>query len=225
MLDLYDEVIKNKIEYTCPKIHEYIVKNIPIKLGSISESKALSNFESIRDEIITILDKLNFITKNEYDVKLEKSVSTQALYTNGTFNKNDFYDNYSPCIDYINNNAEKMYSKLSESIDFTDINLLESDVQDIIQTLFYSSKSEILDIIKSGLTEDEFNMFSKKLTKKLYKEKEVNFKFTKAPIRKNSKEISYTVVSQLPFETTDEIKNLFATQYKIKDDKLNFYKK
>ena len=225
MFDLYDEVIKNKIEYTCPKIHEYIIKNIPTKLSSISESKALNNFESTRDQIISILDKLNFITKNGYDVKLEKSLTTQALYTSGTFNKNDFYDSYSPCIEYINNNKEKMYSKLDQTIDFTKINLQESEVQNILQTLFYSSKSEILDTIKSGLTEDEFNMFSKKLTKKLFKEKEVNLKFTKAPIRKNSKEISYSITSQLPIDTTDEIKNLFSTQYKIKDKKLNFYKK
>jgi hypothetical protein len=61
--------------------------------------------------------------------------------------------------------------------------------------------------------------------KKSFKEKEVNLKFTKAPIRKNSNEISYSITSQLPIDTTDEIKNLFSTQYKIKDKKLNFYKK
>ena len=93
------------------------------------------------------------------------------------------------------------------------------------QTLFYISKSEIIDTLKSGLTDEESDMLNKKLTKKLYKEKEVNLKFTKAPIRKNSKEISYNIKSQLPIETTDETKNLFATQYKLKDDKLNFYKK
>jgi hypothetical protein len=230
MLDLYDEVIKNKIEYICSNLHEYIIKNIPTKLSSISESKALTNFESTRDEIITTLDKLNFITKNGssgngFDAKLEKGNTTQALFADGTFVQSEFYNNFKPCIDYINSNVVKMYSKLNTSINFEKIDLQESDVQNIIQTLFYSSKSEIIDTLKSGLTEDEFNMFSKKLTKKLFKEKEVNLKFTKAPIRKNNKEISYEIKSQLPIETTDEIKNIFSTQFKIKDDKLNFYKK
>jgi hypothetical protein len=77
-------------------------------------------------------------------------------------------------------------------------------------------KEEVNFLCKNGMKDS--NEIKQKI-KKTYKNRYFLI------ISKNNKEISYEIKSQLPIETTDEIKNIFSTQFKIKDDKLNFYKK
>ena len=66
-------------------------------------------FVDMKTNIIELLDKLNHITQNGYDVKTEKNKATKLTLGLGDFSKNEFYLNYSTNIDYINNNTTKMY--------------------------------------------------------------------------------------------------------------------
>ena len=209
-------------------IHDYIVKNIPIKLGEINELKNIKDFETNRNDIILTLDKLNFVANNGYDVKLEKIKTTMLNIGFGTFSKNEFYSNYSTCIDYIKNNTSKMYNKLNTSVDFLNIDITDEITQNILYTLFYSNINDMINPIGMLLSSDDYSLLNKmqdKLSKVFYKEKEEKLKFSKSPIRKNNKPIVYELppVGEIDTPITDEIRKLFSTKNNVTES-LNYYR-
>jgi len=223
-LKLIDVVPKNNWLYVGTTLHNYIITNLPTILNDISTLQNITNFESTRNALISSLDGLNFINENGYDVNLSQNKTTKATfsgYTNG-----DLFNSYSDCIDYISSNTDKMFSKLDTSINYLTIALNDSLVQDIIQTLFYSYKTQMIDGLKTELSTDDLNAVTNKLNNVLYQVKKVNFKFPKAPIVKNNDLVTYSVASEIIDTTTDEIKQLFATKNNVINttNTLNYYK-
>ena len=227
MLKLIDVVPKNNWFYVGTTLHNYIIKNLPIILNDIPTSQNITNFESTRNILISSLDGLNFINENGYDVNLSQNKTTKATfsgYTNG-----DLFNSYSDCIDYISSNTDKMFSKLDTSINYLKISLNDIYVQDIIQTLFYSYKTQMVGELGIGLSGEDYSILdpiNKKLTNILYQAKKVNFKFPKAPIAKNNNLVTYSVASEIIDTTTDEVKQLFATKNNVINttNTLNYYK-
>jgi hypothetical protein len=178
---------------------------------------------------------VNFITKYGRDVKLEKEKITKNTYkfdgTTEEDRKINFYANYNTCISHIKKNTDKMYSKLDTSINFSEIAFTYDIAQDIILVLFYDDKTTMVGNIGFVLSEVDNNLLdkvSKKLNKVLYQPSGINIKFSKDPVRKNTKQIKIDLEpsNELP-ETVislDEVKKLFGLPNNV-EDKLNYYRK
>jgi hypothetical protein len=215
-------------------INEILTNNItgiiPTKLNEINELKSIKEFETKRNELIQSLDKLNYITQNAHDVKIEKNKSTKLTLGLGTFNKNEFYLNYNTSIDYINNNTTKMYEKLDTSLNFDNIVITHDVVKNILNAILKNSVDDIVKGVEVPLPSEDYSLSGKikdGITKWFTKIKEEKLKFGKSPVRKNSKPIVYTMppldISEAEIPTTNEIKSLFGEKNNV-TDALNYYR-
>jgi hypothetical protein len=77
------------------------------------------------------------------------------------------------------------------------------------------------------ITDPMMSMIDERLGSFLKQPEQIKFKFKKSPKRKNEKNIVYTLGLQGLIDTTQDVKNLFSTKYKVSKitDKLNYYKK
>jgi hypothetical protein len=233
----YDDAVTDNYKTEANStLYTHTINKINEKLDTLPTLSAIKDYEDKRDGLILILDKLNFISKFGYDVKYEKSKTTKANfsgYTNATY-----YDEYKTCIDYITTNKDKFYSKLNKKVEFRAMSGIDDDtIGDMISALLQDDKDGINTILRTekwfifdGVTNKEgieaLAKIMKKVGNKLKKPSDVNIKFTKAPKRKNSKPVVYTILNQDLDTTTDEIKNLFTTkQNPPKNNKLNYYRK
>ena len=233
MIDTFD--LNNTIpEKYQTDINEILTNNvidiISTKLNEINELKSIKEFETKRNELIQSLDKLNYITQNGYDIKIEKNKSTKLSIGSGTFNKNEFYLNYSTNIDYINSNTSKMYEKLDTTLNFDNIVITDDIVKNILNAILKDSVDDIVKGVEIPLPQEDYSLSDKikdKISKWFTKIKEENLKFGKSPIRKNSKPIVYTLppldVSESEIPTTDEIKWLFGEKHNVTNE-LNYYR-
>ena len=235
MLKLYDIVPDNLKDDIALSLHTYVVQNLQNKMTELSTFKNITDFETNRDELIKSIDQVNFITKYAKDVKLEKEKITRNTYkidgTTDEQRKIAFYSNYSNCIDYIKKNTEKMYSKLDTSIDFLKIEYTFEIAQDIVQVLFYDNKVQMVGGIGMTLPttdNDLLDKITKKLNQVLYQPSEINIRFSKDPIRKNSKQIKIDLEPMGEVNETvidiNEVKKLFGLPNNV-TDKLNYYRK
>jgi hypothetical protein len=207
-----------------------IINIVSTKLNEINELKSIKEFETKRNELIISLDKLNYITQNGYDVKIEKNKSTKLTLGTGTFNPIEFYSNYSANIDYINSNTTKMYEKLDTSLNFENIVITHDIVKNILNAILKNSVDDIVIGVEVPLPSEDYSLSGKikdGITKWFTKIKEEKLKFGKPPIRKNSKPVVYTMppldVSESETPTTNEIKGLFGQKNNV-TEKLNYYR-
>lgn len=215
-------------------LYNYTIKEISNLLDSTTTKKIISDFEVNRDKIINTLDKLNFITEHGYDVKIDRGNSIKADLSIISGDTSSFYNEYSACVDYLNDNVGKFYDKIDTSINFETLDFTEDVVSSIISQIFSDKKSVIIGRINyetEGLTGNKIDetimkSIDNSLSSFLKEPKQVNFKFKKLPIRNNNNTIAYNI-NQSTTTTTEQIKNLFKTKYKVTkaSDKLNYYKK
>ena len=233
LIDTFDlnNVVPEKYQ---TDINEILTNNIigilPTKLNEINELKSIKEFEIKRNELIQSLDKLNYITQNAHDVKTEKNKSTKLTLGLGTFNKNEFYLNYSKNIEYIDNNTTKMYEKLDTSLNFDNIIITHDAVINILNAILKNSVDDIVKGVEVPLPSEDYSLSGKikdSITKWFTKIKEENLKFGKSPVRKNGKPIVYTMppldISEAEIPTTNEIKSLFGEKNNV-TDALNYYR-
>ena len=242
LIDTFD--LKNIVpEKYQTDINEILTNNItnilPTKLNEINELKSIKDFEIKRNELIQSLDKLNYITKYSNDVKTEKNKFTEIkLYKLNSvdFDKNEFYLNYSTSVDYINNNATKMYEKLDTSLDFDNIVITDNVVKNILNAKLKNNVDNIVDGVGIALSQEDYSLIDKikeGVTKWFKEIKEENLKFGKLPVRKNSKPIVYYMPpldvseNEIPatsnMEVQNEIKWLFGEKHNVTNE-LNYYR-
>ena len=221
MLKIDNKVPDELKDYFSTTIDNFITNNLPDKLYTMLEVPSIKKFTTNRDNLIKTLDKLKFILDNGYDVKIDNGKTYKSTFTSPV----DFYGEIKPCIDYINDNTNKMYDKLDTSINFNELlttpQFNNQLIQDIILTVFYSDKEKLYNALKNGLSTDfQKNVLeevNKKLIEVFYKANEVKIKFQKSPKRKNDKDISYIIDSEILDTTTDEIKEIFSGNIKIEN--------
>jgi hypothetical protein len=186
------------------------------KFKTMLEIPSVKKFTRNRDDLIKILDKIKFILDNGYDVKIDNGKTYKSTFTTPI----DFYSSVKPCIDYINENTNKMYSKLDTSINFLTPTYNDSLVQDIIQTFYYNDRTniinELLKVAQSDIDVSVVNGINNKLIKVFYKASNVNIKFQKSPKPKNDNAIKYIINSEILDTTTNEIKEIFSGNIKTK---------
>jgi hypothetical protein len=201
------------------------IDNILTEMGeNISSNNLIKDFEEIRDNIIKTLDKLNYITKNGVDVKLENGVSSSVELT--SFSGTTFYTEYSDCIEYIKKNVSTMDDKLNKDIEDPNIELSEELIKDfILGTILPNSKTTLMDNIKTLELGDDFNNeFDSHLDGILKNNKTYNLRYGKKPKRKKNTPIVYNIGTEIVTTTTDEIKQIFSTSNDVTTN-LNYYKK
>jgi hypothetical protein len=218
-------------------VHDYIIENIPIILHDLNTIPNITKYETTRNELISSLDGLNFVNKNGYDVKFADAKTYKVTFSDYT--AGDLFKGYKNAIDYIVDNTEKLYSKLKESINFLNVKFndptddnFDQDVQDILQTIFYSHQEKLVITMSGTLMENDYlefemaNNIKDKLEKVMYRPNGIKFNFPKIALLKNNNIISYTVLSEIVDETSDEVKKLLSTKNTVtnKNDILNYYK-
>jgi len=221
MLKIDNKVPDELKDYFSTTIDNFITNNLPDKLNTMLEIPSIKKFTRNRDDLIKILDKVKFILDNGYDIKIENGKTYKSTFTTPI----DFYSSVKPCIDYINENTNKMYSKLNTSINFNELlttpQFNDQLIQDIILTVFYSDKEKLYNTLKNGLSTDFQKNVLEEVNNKLidvfHKTKEVNIKFQKSPKPKNDNAIKYIINSEILDTTTDEIKEIFSGNIKIEN--------
>jgi hypothetical protein len=221
----------NDVEIVNEILYKYYLEVINSKFDNMLDDKYISEFEKVRNGIITNLDKLNYVTKNELDVKFEKGKAYTASLT--SFTGATFYNEYKSCVDYIVDNTNKLYEKLDSSLVnyFPDQNNLTDDsFKTIISNLFYDKKDIIVSRLRFEsdftLSDETVETIGKELNRFFEKPKSVNFKFSKKPKRKNNTNIVFPINLVSETNVDEDVKNLFASTYNITKigSKLNYYK-
>ena len=228
---LENSINPNDVEIVNEILYDYYIEVINDKFDNMLDDKYISEFEKLRNSIITNLDKLNYVTKNELDVKIQDGKAYTASLT--SFDKLKFYGEYSDCITYFNDNTSKLYENLdSISVNYFPglTNLTDDSFKKIISNLFYDKKDVIVSRLGFEsdfmLSDETIKTIGKELNRFFEKPKSVNFKFSKKPKRKNNTNIVFPINLVSETNVDEDVKNLFASTYNINKigSKLNYYK-
>lgn len=208
------------------------------KIDEFMDSKLFTEQEDKMQEFINELDKLNFITKNGFDIKLEDELGIKSGLSG--FTPTNFYTNYKSCVTYIKENSSKFYERMDiTTIDFNNIDFqYDEKFKKILSQLFagelnnimalFDDDPELFDTRFLNQVEEAIGYFLDdkiEVTEDLISKETALFKFTKFLPRPNSKKISYKMILPETNETvTIDIKELFSSKVEVKD-KLNYYKR
>jgi hypothetical protein len=229
ILNYTDLISDTTLLYTINEnVINYFLPLISSKFDEIDRYD-FSPIEKIRYKLIKSLDNLNYLIDNQIDITISGGTAYSATLNN--FTAQDLYDSYSDCITYINSQNEKMYNDLDDTFDFTDNQICclnYPEIALILASFFNDKVDEIMNIIKDTMNlgdEDTTIVEIKKrinvvLTKKKTSK---NFKFSKAPIRKNEKSLSYNISVINMVELTNTMKLLFSRQNPV-NNTLNYYR-
>jgi hypothetical protein len=205
-------------------ITEKIIEN---KINELTDSTALlSDLENSRNQLITSLDKVNFVVKNAKDATVTDGV-VKSITMSG-FTSDLLYNEYETCISYIETNTPKLFEDLSTNITFLNPTITSSDFDFIMKELLSDSVDSLMSEFKDpSLYKTPLkNQLKRRLEKFVEKPKEKNFKLTKFKSRKSGKTIEFgiaSIVDETNSTIISEVNQTFSTSNSV-DDKLNFYR-
>ena len=220
LIGLENKFSKLLVDALDKKFDPFIKKFIEDKVDEITNASLLTTLDNSRDELISSLDKLNYVTKNGFDVKLDKGIPIKATLTG--FTDTTFYDEYSTAVDYIKQNSSKLTPDLDTTIDFNTPTVDIDTLRNFIGSTIKSVKSNFMELF--DIEEDYTKIVSDQFDKLLVTNTAVDFKFTKFTDRKNQNKISYGIVIEDIIPITDDITKLYSNKVEV-TDKLNYYKK
>lgn len=224
IFNLSDVVTTDNIDAIANSLFLSINSIIDKKVDEISTLGSIKDFEINRDNIIQTMDKLNFVIKKGYDVKIENGKSSSVNLT--LFSGTTFYSEYSDVIEYIKRNVTTMNSNFNTDVDDPTMELSDDLLSQVVLGIVVSeNKDTIINDIKLLELGDEINdALDKHFKKVLNENKTYNLRYGKKPKRKNDKPIVYNIGSEILIDTTEEIKQIFATTNGVTVE-LNYYKK
>lgn len=204
-----------------PILYDILVTQID-KMGEPIDGELIKN----RNSILSTLDKLNFVVKNELDGKLNNSESFKAELSG--FTSNMLFNEYENLIDVIDTNTQKMYEDLDPNyINFYNPIITQSQFESIFLFFLRDKQLEVLAPLKNDTTlydENTIKKIEKKLEKLLKTDIKVkNFNFKKAK-RKKEVAIAYSVTESPLTDSAiiDELKLINSTKVrKPINNKLN----
>ena len=198
----------------------------------MSEQTTINEFDKKRNELIKSLDEANFLVKYGYDVTLDKDKPYKSTLSGYTYNL--IYDQYKSCIDYIKDNTSKLYEPINNMVDYNNPVITSEILGSIISTLLsgnglYTKESlmKVFEVDKTIFDDNTIEKLNKKLTSFVEAPDEVKFKFKTMKTRKDSKPVSFNIVTTE--EITDpsikeQVTNLFLAKVPIISGKLNYYR-
>ena len=221
--DLYDNILKDEITTIVMK-----------SFDSLLENKQIKDVENARNEVITAIDKTNFIITYGHDVQISGLTYTKSNFTG--YNGTTFYNQFKPAITYLKSANEQHISVLDHDFDFTDLTLgfTSEDLKSILSILLIGYKDTICqqfarEPLMSG---DDISNISSVLDKFIYKEpadntaNDTTFYLGAFPTRPNDKPLEFEISSTE--NIIDESERFVANNIFINKNKLgttlNFYK-
>lgn len=223
-VDLYDNILKDEI-----------MAIVMQSFDTLLESEQIKNVQIARNELITVIDKVNFLVTYGHDIQISGLTYTKTNDFTG-FNGTTFYNQFKPAITYLKSANEQYISVLDNDFDFTDTTLsfTSDDLKNIFSILLIGNIETIrkkfrLEPIFSA---DEIINVIDMLEKFIYKEpadntaNDTTFYLGTFPTRPNDKPIEFEISSTV--DMTDDAEGLVANNIFINKNKLgttlNFYK-
>lgn len=225
-VDSYDEIFKDEITF--------IVNQ---SLDSLVENKQIKDVENARNEVITVIDKTNFLVTYGHDIQISGLTYTKANLTD--FNSTTFYNQFKPAITYLKSaSAQNVLELEPTNPNFTELTLSfnSEDLKSILSILLIGKKDTIVQQFARNplMSADDIGNVSSMLDSFIYKEptlilgeeNRLNIILGPFPVRPNDKPIEFEISSTE--EMTDEPKRFVANNIFINKNKLgttlNFYK-
>lgn len=207
-----------------------VVSIVNEKFGDIVEEKAISDFEKLRNELISAIDPLNFMIKWGMDFQNNQGKYYEVPLTG--FTKSDFYNEYASCIDYIEACGAEFYTDLDTSIDFKKPTFTTDNLKTILSVLLKDDVKTLIDFLKTDMRvfdETTINNIENRLKSFITIIPEKTFSFPKFSDRTNTNKIFYFMDVPNYVESTDENlikegKKLKSSVVDIENDRLNYYK-
>jgi hypothetical protein len=228
MVGFNKEMTGSILTDTNVKLKDFITKEIiENKINELTDStQILDELEKSRNQLISDLDRVNFVIKNGKDSTVQDSI-VKSVAISG-FTSDLLYNEYSTCVDYIETNAPKLVDGLSTNITFLNPTIQSADFEFMMKQLLSDKVDAFISELKDpSLYKDSLkNQLKKRLNKFVEKPEEKKFKLTKFKKRKSDKEIKFGISSTTD-ETNqtiiDEANQIFSTSNEVKD-KLNYYR-
>jgi len=135
-----------------------IIKIVNEKIDGFSNLNPIKDLEKSRNEMVGLIDKLNYVVSVSGDTKISGTTLTKLTFPNG-FNTTDFTLNYDNVIEYLrtfNDNRNNLYDSGFDFNNFgtgTTINV--NDLKDILKLFLVNSKSEIIRPLIDSFNEDD----------------------------------------------------------------------
>lgn len=208
-------------------LSEFLTNFVEEKVGKLVENQSIKSFEKSRNELISALDRVNYITKYGYDVKFQKGLVFKATLTGLETDTSGFYSKYSDCITYIKDNNPKMYSNIDNTVDFTNPVVDTQVTKNILSIILSEEKTNMSDVLTKDVEDlisaSDVEKINGKIEDLIKTEKVNKFKFKKFSKRKDSNDIAYPVLLEDLDTKTDEITKLFSDKVEVTTE-LNYYK-
>jgi hypothetical protein len=212
-------------------LNPYVIKAVGIIIDGMSNtSQYMDDIEKKRNNLIKILDKLNFIIETSgRDGKKIKNEHIGANLSGYTYD--ELYPKYNNVISFIKENHIKFTEDLDTSYDFEDVTMTTEELSYFLSILLRSKKKEILDLYGKDTT-----IFTPRILKDIEKRLDKflsvaptskDFKIKKYPIRKDNKTVSFVISDELfTFSDSQIVKldNTLRTSGNKTTSVLNYYR-
>jgi hypothetical protein len=206
----------------------FVLATIGERIDSMSQFKSLNESIEIRNKIIVILDKLNFINAHNRDGMIVKDVYTGASLSG--FTSGELYPKYSNVIDFIKDNQIEFSNDLDDTtyVFSKNTTMTDNDFSYFLSVLMKDEKERIMKqylvdktVFNSRITNDMRKRLDRFLSTN---EPNKNFKF-KFPARKENNLISFNF-SDIDLDQTQqtELKSVLTTRGVNTVSVLNYFR-
>jgi hypothetical protein len=197
-------------------------------LDGINDYQPIKDLEKARNELISALDKVNFIVYYLHDAKINGEIYTKATLSGFTYDL--LYNKYEKCIDFIESNHSKLTSHINNDVDFNNISTITTgQTVDILSVLLNDETQNIISLYTDKLVfrdNVEIPIITKALNKFFVEPDEVNFKLKKYPELVDNKIVGFTISTETTISDDTEklnIKKINSSKV-ASDTNLNYYK-
>ena len=225
----FNRILPNSIEANANKLLKKKFKDILLSgenslVDKMLNNSAIKTLEDARNEIITLIDKANYVVKYNEDGTISGTTASSVLFELPGIS--NFYDNYSDAISYIKKHHKDFTEDLDMSINFNSTSISDGDFEDILSVVM-KDPLLISDVIKVFGPDIDTSKMETKLTKFATQPKEKKFKSHKEPNPKTSLEgIIYDIQTTdtiTDAEKKGELEKIFKNKNKV-GSTLNYYK-
>ena len=217
-----------------------IIKIVNDKIDEFSNLNSIKELESSRNEMVGLIDKLNYVVTVSGDTKISGTTLIKLTFPTG-FNTTDFTLNYDNVIEYLrtfNDSRDNLYDSGFDFNNFGTATTINVDyLKDILKLFLVNSKSEIIrpiidsfngDDMTIGIIETFYGIFDTFVTPDPSILTNSIITLGTPPLKRNSNPIEYETSPDSPYtieveDPEDDIFKIFSSKNNL-GDTLNFYR-
>lgn len=207
------------------------LKNISnIFFDSMISETSITSLIKGRTELISNLDKLNYIMEYSGDSQINGVTTTKATLSG--FTKNDFYDSYKEQINWIIFYQPKYNDKLEPVTQSDYDNLSNLNFENTLRYVLSGKENDIVNItpivnIYADSNVDGLAQLVEIIKSFTSTKKDTTLSLDKFPLRINTNKIIYDILSTAEVTDSTEkeiVRKIFRDKNELQNEKLNFYK-